>query len=343
MFFLFAAVACTLASCAGVSNVPPRGETMRVAIVEKNKPLQTSEPSTPHDLHEVPLEQYVAGVLDREVRGDWPLEALKAQAVATRTYALYRKDNPRHATFDVFSDTTDQVFEKKRNYPPAIVKAVLETEGQVLTSEGKIMQAFFHSCCGGRSERADRVWRGVTGVNAPPLLQIHDDPYCKSCPPAHWAYRLKHGELVSSLKSAGFAVDDDAVFATGAREESGRASEILVTSGRGRIVIPATDVRRVVGYEKIKSTFFDVTTPPTAGDIVFEGRGSGHGVGLCQWGAKAMADSGIKYQDILNFYYPGAAMVASDTVESTKRLSHADGNKIRPEDFLKGSGDDLLR
>lgn len=271
-------------SCA-THQVPAQGGGIRVGQL-KNDELH---------LREIPLERYVAGVLEKEVHGNWPMEALKAQAVATRTYALYRKVNPRDALFDVLSDTTDQVFESDEGHSPAIVRAVLETEGETLQHGGKIFQAFFHSCCAGRSERADEVWPGAFPE---PLLSLHNDPYCAACPPARWEYRIDKGEFESITISE--------------RDTSGRVRTVLVSSPSGKSrTMAGIELRRVLGNTFLKSTLFEISPQDDA--IVFEGRGAGHGVGLCQWGAKGMAETGKNYREILDFYYPGAEVAGPST------------------------------
>lgn len=257
-------------------------------------------------IREIPIERYVEGVLEKEVGKDWPIEALKAQAVASRTYALYRKNHPRNERYDIESDVSDQVFELKRRYSPSIAEAVGATEGEALTVNGEILLAFFHSSCGGTSERADRVWEDVT---MEPLLKIHEDPFCSDSPRHHWDYSLSREELSQLLAGEGTRLEDDWELQVKERDESGRASKITFqSSGSDQEIISlsANHFRGLLGAGKLRSTLFEITD---GGDpIVFEGHGSGHGVGLCQWGAKGMAEQGKTYREILEFYYPGAEL-----------------------------------
>lgn len=283
-----------LSTCAP-RQVPARGEPIRVGQVHDEE----------LHLREIPLERYIAGVLEKEVRKDWPIEALKAQAVAARTYALYRKTKPRDARFDVLSDTTDQVFESDENHSPAIVRAVLETEGETLQHDGRIFQAFFHGCCGGHSERADQVWPGRF---PDPLLQLHEDPYCAQCPSAQWTYRISKEELRSLLQNKDIAVPKDFALHIVDRDESGRVDALALSARPHQTdTVSGTVFRQAVGNVNLKSTLFDVREED--GDFVFDGRGAGHGVGLCQWGAKGMAEQHKTYREILDFYYPGADIV----------------------------------
>lgn len=259
---------------------------------EKGPPIRVAIQLTPLKVEEIPLEQYVLGVLSGEVHADWPVEALKAQAVASRTYALYRKERPKGSEggqmYDVESTVQAQVFDKRRKYPPNFENAVEETQGETLRYEGKVIPAFFHSTCGGIGERADAVWAEEF---PPPLNQIHEDPYCKDSPRYRWSYETDPQELRGEIQVL-------------ERSETGRVDLLLLTSEGEDQELTGNQLREKVGYDKIKSTLFDVDT--TGVRPVFTGLGAGHGVGLCQWGAKGMAEQGYGYREILGFYYPGA-------------------------------------
>jgi stage II sporulation protein D len=281
--------------CGG--TVPGKGVPIRVGSQESSK------------VYELPLERYLIGVLEKEVAGTWPMEALKAQAVASRTYALYRKANPRHERFDLTADTSDQVFQQKRRHSDAVVQAVQETEGETLDFDGEIFQAFFHSCCGGMSERADQVW---AGIKTPSLLTTHGDPYCNACPRNHWEYQMPREELTDLLRENGYPLREDWKIEIAKRDESGRVSEIRFGEDSD-LPLSGTKLREIVGYTKLPSTLFEIKDSEND-RIVFSGKGSGHGVGLCQWGAKGMAEEGKNYREILEFYYPGATVHPSSLI-----------------------------
>lgn len=249
-------------------------------------------------IHKLPLERYVAGVLVKEIGQNWPAEAMKAQAVASRTYALYRIQHPRDSQYDVEASTNDQVFSGKIQPADAIMEAVNDTRGQVLKFQGQIFESFFHSCCGGKSEKATQVW---PGLRQQPVLSVHPDPYCHLCPRNPWTLELSRGELNQILSEHGIKLGSKKI-AIQSRDDSGRVEKIASVNG--------ALFRQWLGYDRLRSTLFEVATK---GDtVIFTGRGSGHGVGLCQWGAKGMADAGKTYQDILEFYYPGAELSEAD-------------------------------
>ncbi len=289
-------------------------------------------------VHEIPLETYVMGVLSKEVPNDWPLETLKAQAVASRTYVLYRKEHPRDNRFDVAADTSDQVFEKKRHYSPSIEQAVHETEGEILEYEGKIFESFFHSCCGGVSETADHVWK-TNDVS--PLESLHKDPYCSNAPSAHWDYSISRENLGKILheknnleKSSNWSLE------VSQRDDQGRVQEISIIPGNN-LVLTGKDFRDLLGPANIKSTLFEITS--TEDPFVFSGKGSGHGVGLCQWGAKGMGDEGKSYREILEFYYPESQIRSQrkpqkevEVMESIPPPSELEQDESNKEPIKKG-------
>ncbi len=274
-----ASVLLVLSACATGRSVE-QGPLLRVAV--QKDPLQVLE---------IPLEKYLLGVLSKEVHADWPIEALKAQAVASRTFALYRKEGrPEGTEYDLESTTRDQVFQEQRRYPEILVRAVEETRGEILKSGDLILPAFFHSSCGGISEKAEYLWPGVT---AAPVNAIHEDPFCEESPRSRWDYELTRDQLGGTLQIL-------------ERDETGRVETLLIQSETGDQELSGNGFRERFGYDKIRSTLFDIEEK---GDrILIQGRGSGHGVGLCQWGAKGMAEQGYSYREILEFYYPGAEL-----------------------------------
>ncbi len=316
LLILFVGSAIALAGCAG--SVPSSGRPVRVA---KN---------SGGTVRRYPLERYLVGVLQKEVNANWPLEALKAQAVAARTYATYRLEHPRDGRFDVLSNTNDQAFESHSHPPRSIIRAVQETEGEILTDEGKAFEAFFHSCCGGHTESADAVW---PGYHASPLLVSQEDLSCHACPNEEWSFEMTREELKKILENPDRKLKRSWALTVGDLTASGRVRNLVMRSGQKRFVIDGSEFRKLVGYESLKSTLFTVTT--NGESVVFEGHGFGHGVGLCQWGAKGMADHGSDYREILTFYYPGAILTDGKAVFSSPVAPSEEGDPGEIEQMIQ--------
>jgi stage II sporulation protein D len=268
---------------------------------------------------EMNLEDYVRGVLPAEMPRGWPLEALKAQAIAARTFALHRKALASHVTFDVEASVMDQMYEFS-NLPDSdnqIARAVNETRGVVLTSRGSRsapLAAYYHADCGGQTENARAVW-GTEGAGTAV------DKGCPLNPKANWKFEVSRHEVARRLRGAHARVGELELNKIELlnRNASGRVSQLRLHWGRGAEAvaavvagnhavdsittdISAADFRMAVGHDRLRSTNFNIESQ---GDkLVFVGRGFGHGVGLCQWGARHMAMSGHNYREILHHYYP---------------------------------------
>jgi len=242
-------------------------------------------------VNRIPLEDYLVATVGSEMPKTFPLEALKAQAVVSRTYALSRKLRREGELVELASSTLDQVYGGLANESPETKAAVMATAGEVLTFERQPIDAFFFSSCGGKT----RDGKIVFGVDAPYLRSVPCG-HCNDAAGAHWTITLttaelakKFGEGVRDLHSEGDAGD-------------GRAAAIVLAPS-GRKLTPEA-VRKAVGYTVIKSPTFTVSC--AKGACTFAGQGFGHGVGMCQWGARGMANDKSGYQDILAHYFPGA-------------------------------------
>lgn len=259
-------------------------------------------------IHTVPLERYVEGVLMGEVPADWPLEALKAQAVAVRTYTLFRKQTPRSRDYDLEATVNDQVFSSSREVPASVHEAVMQTRGELLKKEDLLVPAYFHSCCGGQTEDPAEVW----GRWTPHAAKVVDS-YCQACPYTHWEYKASKEDLQGLLRRllADKNVDLSERWSLLVRERTAahRVKTLVLKVGGLDYEIEAQKFRRTVGYSQLRSNWYDVVEDVE--DIRFVGHGFGHGVGLCQWGAKGMAGAGFDYRAILQFYYPEAVIDGS--------------------------------
>ncbi|BDV44132.1 cell division protein [Geotalea uraniireducens] len=256
-------------------------------------------------VNELPLEEYLVGLINCEISSLWPMEAIKAQAVVARTYALYQKQARANAPYHLESSVLDQVYDGCEIEDSRAARGVKETAGEVLTYDGQPIQAFYHSSCGGRTEVPENVW----GVKLPYLRSV-DCAYCSANPASRWEQTIPLKKLESLLRAAGVNVQGLRDIREGKRNDSGRLTELAFVSARGTATVPAVAFRKIVGYTVIKSTNFTVRI--TGDAAVFTGRGYGHGVGLCQWGAKQRAADGFSYREILSYYYPGARLEKFD-------------------------------
>jgi len=250
-------------------------------------------------VNRIDLEDYLVGLINHEVSSQWSPEAVKAQAVVARTYALYQSNNSRDARYDLESTVDDQVYGGSQTEDYASAKAVRETAGEVLVDdEGHVVQAFYSSACGGITELPQNVWGNTTAIS-----KSVKDPWCKAAPNATWTLSVSADELGRKIREAGYAGGRVESIAIRKKDAADRALVVHLAGGKSAVDVSGNELRRLLGYDKLKSARFTVEL---SGDsFVFHGRGAGHGVGLCQWGAKGMADAGYAYRQILGFYYPG--------------------------------------
>lgn len=252
-------------------------------------------------VNELPLEEYLVGLINCEVSSAWPMEAVKAQAVIARTYALYRRNQRMNAPYHLESSVLDQVYNGSLIEDSRARRAVSETSGQVLTYNGTIIQAFYHSNCGGKTEAAENVW----GVSLPYLRGVTCE-YCLASPSSVWSQDLELRAIEEKLRAAGLRVATVSDIRPGPLDSRGRLRSVVIASSRGDLTLTGDQFRRAVGYGVIKSTNFCVKVKD--GVARFSGLGNGHGVGLCQWGAKQRALAGFSHAEILSYYYPGTAL-----------------------------------
>jgi stage II sporulation protein D len=277
------------------------------AVYVNNKPYRGLAELTFADkgilvVNQLPLEEYLVGLINCEISSAWPIEAVKAQAIIARTYALNKKMSRLSAPYHLESSVIDQVYEGCLIEDSRARRAVLETEGVVLTFGGAVIQAFYHSSCGGRTEASENIW------GAPfPYLKGVDCQYCLTSPSATaWEYKLPLKELEERLRAGGYKVSGLYDVKAGATNSRGRLKQVVLLASKGGCTISGEQFRKAVGYGVIKSTRF--TPKNLKNEISFSGSGNGHGVGLCQWGAKQRALDGFECGEILTYYYPGTEL-----------------------------------
>jgi stage II sporulation protein D len=251
---------------------------------------------------EVPLEEYIAGVIRAETGERWPFEALRAQAVVSRTYAAYHRQLNAGKPYHIVASTAHQQFAGRVAATSPIWGAVQETQGQVLRLDGQLFPAFYHTECGGYTEDP----RTVFAARNMPALQGVVCPFSAGSPHFAWTADVRLADLTEALRRAGVDVGPVTGIDVNERTPSLRATGVTIRGTRGSTSLRGNDFRRIVGYDTIKSTLFAVATD---GQVArFAGRGYGHGVGLCQWGSRGMAEQGFTMAQILAFYYPGTTL-----------------------------------
>ncbi|HTR21051.1 MAG TPA: SpoIID/LytB domain-containing protein [Gemmatimonadales bacterium] len=278
-------------------------------------------------MNRVPLEGYVAGVLGQEMgpRRDDERQALLAQTIVSRTFAVRNRGRWESEGFDAWADTRDQVYPGVAGESPQAWEAVRATAGQVIEYHGAVIDAYFHSTCGGKTAAPEEAFRTVA---RPSYLKPVSDAsggghsYCDISP--RWQWREEwDGQTLRTILTRTLAQvmtvpGDGLPPITGVEvahtTESGRVDELRIVFSHGDVRVGAADVRSVLRPQPdrlLQSTVFSVDVSKTGGVVsrlVVEGHGSGHGVGMCQWGAIGRARAGQNYEKILSTYYPGTTV-----------------------------------
>jgi stage II sporulation protein D len=266
------------------------------------------KPAVDATIVELPLEKYVAAVVAGEAGEMKSPEALRAMAIAARTYAIHFRGRHKDAGYDLCGTTHCQRAEPSQ-INARIEAAARDTAGELIWYRGLVAEALYSRDCGGTTEAGDA-----------PYLRSHLDPYC---PRGTWRWSGTAGEIAAALRRGGLRVPDGfASVAIARRTETGRVSEAALT-GTGTVRLPAESFRlvigRALGFATLRSDWWEAQT--SRGRIEFTGRGEGHGVGLCQRGAEAMAGAGKTWREIVAFYYPGTEVARSARGLEWSRLS----------------------
>ncbi|MEB3182349.1 MAG: SpoIID/LytB domain-containing protein [Nostocaceae cyanobacterium] len=257
----------------------------RVMVVPTDKGLTA--------INYIDLEEYLYSVLGSEVYSNWPLEALKAQAVAARTFAIHTRESQSNNIFDVGATPDSwQAYRGVETESQSFYKAVDETAGQVLTYNNKPILSVFHACSGGHTENVEDIW----GSNQRYLRGVPDfDQGVGEC---EWQKAFSRAELgrLSGVGDVKELVPQRAAF--------GSVKSLRVVGNGGKSVVLTGDKLR--NDLSLKSQRFTIEQTPVG--FVFQGRGWGHGLGMSQWGARNLAQRGANYLQILGHYYRGASL-----------------------------------
>ncbi|HHY36961.1 MAG TPA: SpoIID/LytB domain-containing protein [Firmicutes bacterium] len=306
-------------------------------------------------VNELPVEEYLYGVVPREMPASFPLEALKAQAVTARTFTYANWTKHAAEGFNLCGTVHCQVYGGAAAEAPQTNQAVDSTRGEVLRYEGRLIDACYHASSGGYTENSENVWsEWVPYLRGVPDYET-DSPY------SSWSISYSPEQLSEILRQGGVDVGRVKEITPLSRGVSGRVTQLRITGSRGSQVISGSQLRGILGYDQLRSTLFEVEMQTAGeniirqplraeqevtviggdgqkrkvamsevavlggdatvavgigqdvetGQVIFKGSGWGHGVGLSQWGAKAMAEMAPRgadnyYRTILQHYFQGA-------------------------------------
>ncbi len=236
----------------------------------------------------VDLDEYLYSVVGGESYPSWPKEALKAQAVVARTYALFKTSTSNNIYYDLDTTTKTQIYRGMEAESVATHNAVRVTSGEVLTHDGKLILSVFHSSSGGHTESVKNVWNS----SLPYLKGVSD--YDHLSPVYSWSKTfslLEINQLISGLGSIYSLVPEQVT-------SSGRIRTLKVLGNKGSKIISGVELRKIL---KLKSTIFKISVDKES--FTIKGRGFGHGIGMSQWGSFYLAKQNVPYYRILSHYY----------------------------------------
>lgn len=250
-------------------------------------------------INDVSLENYLLSVVASEMPSGWPVEALKAQAVAARSYALANLGKNGSQGFDVKATIEDQVYLGIQAEKESSNNAVRETAGLILKHEGQPITAFFHSSSGGHTDLSEHLWSKKT-----PYLKAVPD-YDNDSPHFAWTKQYTVESMEESLRKAGKDPGALMTLLPITRSPAQRVSQLLIAGSLQTTLLTGEDMRKVLS---LPSSVFNVNL--SAKGYIFAGRGWGHGLGMSQWGAKALAEKGFNCAEILSYYYKDVILEA---------------------------------
>lgn len=259
-------------------------------------------------VNQLPVEEYLYGVVPSEMPSSWPGEALKAQAVAARTYAIKQimSGNAASRGFDVWPDERSQVYLGMRVENPATGAAVDGTRGQILTFKGQAIDALFHSSSGGYTENSEDMWQ-----NQVAYLRGKPDPYDQNDRHYNWQVNFTADQLARQLNWSKYNLTTVTDVQVKERTVVGRRIKRLQITGLDQsgstVQIEIANADRLRSVLALKSAPFDVQKQYDQQNnlvaVVFTGSGWGHALGMPQWGARGMAQQGYNYREILSYYF----------------------------------------
>lgn len=250
-----------------------------------------------HIVNVVNVEEYLYSVIPSEMPASWNQEALKAQAVASRTYTFYHllKKNNKQAIYDIDSTTNFQVYKGIITESPGSTKAVQETKGIIMTYEHEPILAYFHSSSGGKTIDPKYVWKG----SDLPYIRGVECSFDQDSPHYSWEVILSFDEISDALTKKYSRMGK--IKSISFKRFDSRVVDVNVVHSSGNINLTGNEFRLLFPGSKIRSTFF--TSERNGNSLILHGKGWGHGVGMSQWGAKGRGEHGQNYKEILSHYY----------------------------------------
>ena len=252
-------------------------------------------------LEEIGIEEYLPGVIEGEMPIMWNDDALQAQVIAVRTYAIYKRKINANALYHI--NKLDLAYNGSYMNQTKTKEIVGKTRGTVMVYDWKLFPGYFHSTCGGHTEDINLVFNLKS---IPPLSGV-DCGYCKDSKYYHWMKKLGRNEIQIKLNATKSKVKKIRNITTEQIGPGGHCSTIKIDHAGGTKRVNANDFRLIIGPNNLRSTSFSIKN--IGNSFIFEGSGWGHGVGLCQYGTQKMAKSGFRWYDILRHYYPEIDLV----------------------------------
>lgn len=243
----------------------------------------------------VDLEDYLYSVVGSEMPTSWPQAALQSQAVAARSYALYKRARSANPLFDLGGTTAHQVYKGLAQEHPNTIAAVDATEDRVVTHNGQVIEAIFHSSSGGGTENAGDVWSS----DVPYLRRVED--FDQNSPVFSWEETFTLAEFSDKIGDIGLVH----TIGTPQYTEGGRVASISFAGEDGTETLRGRDVRSAL---RLRSTRFEIEIDDDDDNVMVTGSGFGHGVGMSQWGARSLAEQGWSFEEILQHYYQSTAI-----------------------------------
>ena len=312
------AIALCLAACApksdmpGNTDAPPRQETGEFVLPDDIRVNSAGVPelrvyvADEKEIREMDLEEYVCGVLAGEMKNDWPEEALKAQAILARTFVIrfITEKQSKYNGADISTDIGEAQAYDAAGVNDRIRNAVDATRGRIICWQGEPIYAWFHAHSGGRTATAEE---GLSYQKEAPYAQSVESAESEEAPPddAEWRAEFTERQVIAAAADVGVKLKDGIrEVAPGAKGESGRLKTLRINGSE----VPANEFRIAIGSTDMKSTL--ITDLQWAdGRLTISGKGYGHGVGMSQWGAYALAQQGKDADEIINMYFKNVNIV----------------------------------